>query len=84
MSGLGNSYSAFDRFQVDGDPNASNFRVAAFDGTADLGGRAELLRRLDRAPLSFAIVAIVSLGVLLLGWRGLSALVANRVAQRVK
>ena len=37
-----------------------------------------------RLPLSFVIVATCSLAVLLLGWRGLSALVAHRVAQRVK
>lgn len=37
-----------------------------------------------RLPLTFAIVAVASLGVLLLGWRGLSALVAHRAAQRVK
>jgi hypothetical protein len=43
---------AYDRFQVDGDPNNPDFRVAAFDRVADLGGRADLLRRLDRAPLS--------------------------------
>jgi len=42
---------AYDRFQVDGDPNNPNFRIAAFDGAADLGDRAALLRRLDRAPL---------------------------------
>jgi Protein of unknown function (DUF1501) len=41
---------AYDRFQVDGDPSAPDFRVAAFDGTADLSGRADLLRNLD-APL---------------------------------
>jgi hypothetical protein len=35
-----------------------------------------------RLPLSFAIVATVSLAVLLLGWRGLAALVA-RTAHRV-
>ena len=39
---------------------------------------------LDRLPLSFAVVATCALGVLLLGWRGLSALVAHRVAQRVR
>ena len=39
---------------------------------------------LGRLPLSFAIVATCALGVLLLGWRGLSALVAHRVAQRVR
>jgi Protein of unknown function (DUF3054) len=38
----------------------------------------------DRLPLTFVAVAVVSLGALLLGWRGLSALVASRVAQRVK
>ncbi|HEY7425631.1 MAG TPA: DUF1501 domain-containing protein [Gemmataceae bacterium] len=42
---------AYDRFQVDGDPNASNFRVATLEGAGDLGDRATLLRRLDRAPL---------------------------------
>ncbi len=42
---------AYDRFQVDGDPSAPDFRVAAFDGAADLDGRADLLRHLDVAPL---------------------------------
>jgi hypothetical protein len=42
---------AYDRFQVEGDPSAPDFRLAAFDGAADLGGRAALLRRLDRARL---------------------------------
>jgi hypothetical protein len=42
---------AYDRFQVDGDPSAPNFRVATLDGAADLGDRAALLRRLDRASL---------------------------------
>ncbi len=32
----------------------------------------------ERLPLSFAIVATVSLGVLLLGWRGLARLVGAR------
>jgi hypothetical protein len=40
----------FDRFQVDRDPNAPDFRLSAFDGAADLTGRAALLRRLDHAP----------------------------------
>jgi hypothetical protein len=43
---------AYDRFQVEGDPSAPNFRIAAFDGGADLSGRSALLRRLDRAPIS--------------------------------
>jgi hypothetical protein len=42
---------AYDRFQVDGDPSAPGFRVAALDGADDLAGRAALLRRLDGAPL---------------------------------
>jgi hypothetical protein len=42
---------AYDRFQVDADPSAPGFRVTALDGTADLAGRAALLRRLDRAAL---------------------------------
>jgi len=39
---------------------------------------------LDRLPLSFAVVATCALGVLFLGWRGLAALVAHRVAHRVQ
>jgi hypothetical protein len=38
----------------------------------------------DRLPLSFAVVATCALGVLLLGWRGLAAAVAHRVAHRVR
>lgn len=38
----------------------------------------------DRLPWTFALVTVVSLAVLMLGWRGLSALVAHRVAQRVR
>jgi Protein of unknown function (DUF3054) len=35
-----------------------------------------------RQPLSFAVVATVSLAVLLLGWRGLAALVSRTAAHR--
>jgi Protein of unknown function (DUF3054) len=35
-----------------------------------------------RLPLSFAVVATVSLAVLLLGWRGLAALVSRTAAHR--
>jgi hypothetical protein len=42
---------AYDRFQVDRDPSAPDFRISAFEGAADLGGRAALLRQLDRAAL---------------------------------
>jgi hypothetical protein len=57
--------------------------LAVLAGTAAIG----LLVRfafLGRLPLSFAIVATCALGVLLLGWRGLAAFVAHRVAQRVR
>jgi uncharacterized protein (DUF1501 family) len=43
---------AYDRFQVDGDPNVPGFRITAFDASADLAGRAALLHQLDRASLS--------------------------------
>ncbi|MDB5312834.1 MAG: hypothetical protein JWO38_7036 [Gemmataceae bacterium] len=42
---------AHDRFQVDRDPSTPDFRISAFDGTADLSGRAALLRGLDDANL---------------------------------
>src|SRR5262249_22318434 len=41
----------FDRFQVEGDPAAPDFRLAALEGGADLRGRAALLHRLDRVRL---------------------------------
>lgn len=37
---------------------------------------------LDRLPLSFAIVAVISLAVLLLGWRGVAMFVSRQVAAR--
>lgn len=37
----------------------------------------------DRLPLSFAVVTLLSLGVLQLGWRAIAAYVAHRAAQRV-
>lgn len=42
---------AFDRFQVEDDPSSPNFRLSAFDGTADMSNRAGLLRGLDRTTL---------------------------------
>jgi hypothetical protein len=39
---------AYDRFQVDRDPSAPDFRITAFDRAAEMGGRAALVRRLDR------------------------------------
>jgi hypothetical protein len=44
--------SAHDRFQVERDPSAPDFRIAALDGAADLAGRASLLRGLDTSPLA--------------------------------
>jgi hypothetical protein len=43
--------SAYDRFQVTGNPNAPDFHIAAFDGASDVSGRAPLLRGLDRSSL---------------------------------
>jgi hypothetical protein len=43
---------AYDRFQVEGDPSNPSFHIAAFDQASDLSERADLLRRLDHAPLS--------------------------------
>jgi hypothetical protein len=57
--------------------------VVVLAGTAAIG----LLLRLaflDRLPTSFAVVATISLAVLLLGWRGLSLLVAHRARARVR
>jgi Protein of unknown function (DUF1501) len=42
---------AYDRFQVEGDPSSPEFRIAAFEGTAELGDRAALLRGLDASRL---------------------------------
>ena len=41
---------AYDRFQVDGDPSAPDFRVPALDGAADVAAHAGLVRALDRVP----------------------------------
>jgi hypothetical protein len=59
------------------------FRAGAvvLAGTAVLG----LLLRAAftwRLPLSFAVVTVVSLAVLLIGWRALSLLVSHRTDQR--
>ncbi|MGH3564547.1 MAG: DUF3054 domain-containing protein [Pseudonocardia sp.] len=36
----------------------------------------------DQLPLTFAVVTVVALGLLLLGWRGLAAAVARKAAGR--
>ncbi len=46
---------AYDRFQVTGNPNDPNFRIAAFEGAAELDTRAPLLRGLDRSNLPGAV-----------------------------
>jgi Protein of unknown function (DUF1501) len=43
---------AHDRFQVDSDPSRPDFRVAALETAGDMSRRADLLRWIDRAPLS--------------------------------
>ena len=43
--------SAHERFQVERDPSSPDFRIAAFEGTADLRDRAALLRGLDSSRL---------------------------------
>ncbi len=52
-------------------------------GTA-IGGLLLRAAFTGRLPWTFALVATVSLAVLLLGWRGLAAVVARRAAQRVR
>jgi hypothetical protein len=42
---------AYDRFQVTGNPNASDFHLAVFDGASELESRATLLRALDHSKL---------------------------------
>ena len=68
---------------VRADPVGLRAGVAVTAGTVVIG----LLLRvafLDRLPISFVIVAAVALTVLLLGWRGLSMLVASRATHRVR
>lgn len=42
---------AYDRFQVTGNPNAPDFRIAALDCASEIDTRAALLRELDRSKL---------------------------------
>ena len=43
---------AYERYQVEGDPNAVNFRIPTLEKRSDLADRATLLRSLDSAPSS--------------------------------
>ena len=52
-------------------------------GTAALG-LALRFAFTERLPLSFAMVTVVSLAVLLIGWRTLSMVVAHRARMRVR
>ncbi len=68
---------------VRADPSGLRGGAVALAGTVVVG----LLLRLGftgSVPLSFAVVATISLAVLLLGWRGLSLVVARQVEQRVR
>lgn len=64
------------------DPSGLRAGAVVLAGTAVLG---MLLRAAftGRLPLSFAVVTVISLAVLLLGWRLLSLAVARRSHQRV-
>jgi Protein of unknown function (DUF3054) len=64
-------------------PSGLRAGLAALAGTAVLG-LALRFAFTDRLPLSFAVVTVVSLGVLMLGWRALSLLVAARARARVR
>lgn len=68
---------------VRADPSGLRAGAVVLGGTVVVG----LLLRLGftgRLPPSFAVVATIALAVLLLGWRGLSLLVARRVEQRIR
>lgn len=65
------------------DPASMRAGLAVLGATAVIG----LLLRLaflERLPPAFALVTVASLAVLLVGWRGLAALVARRAADRVR
>lgn len=68
---------------VRADPPSLRAGAAALAGTViiGLGLRAAITGRL---PLSFAVVTVVSLAVLMLGWRTLTLVVARRAARRVR
>ncbi len=67
---------------VRADPSGLRAGAVALAGTVVVGLvlRAEFTRSL---PPSFVVVTVLSLAVLLLGWRALSLVVARRSAQRV-
>jgi hypothetical protein len=62
-------------------PQGLRAGLAVWGGTVVIG-LAVRAAFTERLPLSFAVVTLIALGVLLLGWRGLSALVSHRTRQR--
>ena len=56
--------------------------LVVWAGTVVVGLALRAAFLLEPPPLSFAVVTTVALAVLLIGWRGLSALVALRARQR--
>jgi len=44
--------SRYDRFQVDGNPDNPDFRIAALDAHSDAPSRRDLLRQVDQLPLA--------------------------------
>lgn len=67
---------------VRADPSGLRAGVVALVGTV-LVGLALRAGFTGSLPASFAVVTLLSLAVLLLGWRALSLVVARRSAQRV-
>lgn len=67
---------------VRADPSGLRAGVAVLAGTAVLG-LALRFAFTGSVPPSFAVVTVVSLAVLMLGWRALSSVVARRTAHRV-
>jgi len=68
---------------VRADPSGLRAGVVALAGTV-LVGLAVRAGFTGSLPPSFAVVTLISLAVLLLGWRALSLVVARRSAQRVR
>lgn len=67
---------------VRSDPASLGSGVAVLAGTVVVGLALRALV-LGRLPLSFVLVATLALGVLLVGWRALSMVVARRAVDRV-
>lgn len=66
---------------VRADPAGLRAGAVVLGGTAVIG-LALRAAFTGRMPLSFAVVTVIALGVLLLGWRGIAAAVSRAVAHR--